>query len=441
MKAFTNSSSPPSAATPQSTPTIAEAPVVSRAVTKWLVMLTVLVLGTWLAGGLLFLRQGLWGAGGKEQEPAADASQEPAAKTIVTQRGPWGDLDYAPIMLSPPLELVPEFAPAISPEVLWRFPDTSSSALSAVLGEIGLPEALRTELLSAATLDPAIGGFTIRPSRELVLGLSRETRAKLYIMLAAHADNGDQFKAFRFCGDSPEEWFVRSRISDETKKLVLPLVYQHGGYQFFADLRSVEGSLSSQEERLRLLKTLSREATFLVKLKVTANSDIDALVNYWGRGGRAKDVRPILESLAVVEGGEKIDIVHLLPSFARGRIYNYPLPLEKGRTLKRDCHWSSFNFFSAEADDRFCDDDEVTRTLQQEYYRVYGNFQLGDLVLYFASDESFIHSAVYIADDFVFTKNGNLSSRPWMFTKLADMKSFYPTLKPLEVRFYRRKDI
>lgn len=423
--------------------------MVSRAVTKWLIGLTVLVLGTWLAGGLFVLRHGLWGAGEKPQGPAGEtgeaagspAVKSPAGKVPAAVPGPWGELDYAPIMLSPPLELVPESAPAVSHEVLWRFPGTSSSALGSLLGEIGLPEPLRAELLSTATLDAAIGGFVVRPSRETVIGLSREHRAKLYITLAAYPENGDQVKAFRFCGDSPEEWFVRSRISDETKKLVLPLIYQHGGYQFFADLRSIENSLTDKEERLRLLKTLSRESTFLVKLKVTAKSDIDALVAYWGRGGRAKDVRPILESLATVEGGEKIDIVHLLPSFARGRIYSYPVPVEKGGAVNHDCHWSSFNFFSQTPDDRFCEDAEVTQTLNRDYYRVFGNYQLGDLVLYFASDEDFVHSAVYIADDFVFTKNGNLSSRPWMFTRLDDMKSFYPAIKPLEVRFYRRKDI
>ena len=94
--------------------------------------------------------------------------------------------------------------------------------------------------------------------------------------------------------------------------------------------------------------------------------------------------------------------------------------------MNRDCHWTSFNFFSNEADDRFCNDAEVVRTLNEDYERIFSNLQLGDLVMYFVGDRT-IHSCVYLADDIVFTKNGNTSSRPWMFMHLDNMKSYYPT--------------
>ena len=83
----------------------------------------------------------------------------------------------------------------------------------------------------------------------------------------------------------------------------------------------------------------------------------------------------------------------------------------------------------------------MVRTLKQEYYRVYGNLQLGDVVLFVKEGEEAIHSAVHIADDVVFTKNGNSSSQPWELMKLEDMKTFYPTLKPMDVRFFRRKGV
>ena len=164
------------------------------------------------------------------------------------------------------------------------------------------------------------------------------------------------------------------------------------------------------------------------------------MVNYWSRGGRSKDIRPLLESLAEIEGGQALSIIHLLPRFAGARIFTYPAPPEKLPALNRDCHWTSFNFFSNEADDRFCNDAEVVRTLNEDYERIFSNLQLGDLVMYFVGDRT-IHSCVYLADDIVFTKNGNTSSRPWMFMHLDDMKSYYPTPKPLEVRYYRKKDV
>jgi len=413
-----------------------------RAVTKWLVILTVLMVGTWLVGGAFLLQHGLpWSAGSGAAANVPAAEEKPAYRSPEIAQGPWGQLEIVPITITPPLELVPEYAPFTSHKVQWHFSGTSSSRLATLLTEIGLPESLRTTLLSLAKLNPAVNGFTIQPNRELVLGLSPENRSKLYVAINTFMENADQVKAFRFRGDSPEEWFKHSTISAETKKLVLPLIYRYGSFLFFADLRSIEESLPSPEERLALLKTLSREATYLVRIRVTRQSDIEAMVNYWGRNGRAKEVRPLLEALASVEGGESGSIRALLPPFARQRLLTYPDPAEKGPAVNHDCHWSSLNFFSDEPDERFCDEAEIARTLDREYYRVYGNYQLGDLVLFFCDDSRFMHSAVFIADDILFTKNGNLSSRPWMLMKLEDMKTFYPTLKPVEVRFYRRKDI
>jgi hypothetical protein len=414
----------------------------ARGATRWLIILTVLMVGTWLVGGAFLLQHGFpWSAGSGAAPDVPAAEEKPAHKSLETAQGAWGQLEIVPITITPPLELVPEYAPFTSHKVEWHFSGTSSSRLATLLAEIGLPESLRTTLLSLAKLNPAVNGFTIQPGRELVLGLSPEDRGKLYIALGTFLENADQVKAFRFRGDSPEEWFKNSTVSAETRKLVMPLIYRYGSFLFFADLRSIEESLPSPEERLALLKTLSREATYLVKIRVTPEADIEALVNYWGRNGRAKEVRPILEALASVEGGESSSIRALLPPFARQRLLTYPDPPEKGPAVNHDCHWSSFNFFSEEPDDRFCDETEIARTLDREYYRVYGNFQLGDLVLFFGNENSFLHSAVFLADDILFTKNGNLSSRPWMLMKLEDMKTFYPTLKPVDVRFYRRKDI
>ena len=55
------------------------------------------------------------------------------------------------------------------------------------------------------------------------------------------------------------------------------------------------------------------------------------------------------------------------------------------------------------------------------------------------ADRSSIHSAVYIADDIVFTKNGPSAATPWVLSTIAEMKAFYPGWKPLSVSFYRRR--
>ena len=99
------------------------------------------------------------------------------------------------------------------------------------------------------------------------------------------------------------------------------------------------------------------------------------------------------------------------------------------------------NFFAEQPDDRFLDVDEVVQTLAQDYYRIFGNPRLGDVVVFLDADGMLVHSAVYVADDVLFTKNGPSSLHPWMLMKLDDMMDFYPRRQGLKTRYFRRKDL
>ena len=409
-----------------------------RWITIWLTGLSLVIVGL-AAGGtwyLLHSRTVVMGA-----NSAAEERGEPSPKKEVQARGPWGDLKVVSITIAPPLELLPASTPAASAESVWLFPDMDVSRLTALWSTLNLPAALRNELLALVRPEPAIKGYAIGPSRELVLRLTAPQRAEIYTMLAEFPQNADQVTAYRFCGKSLADWFGNMPVKQAVRDLVEPLVYHYGAYSFFADQRCIEHSLPSPEDRVQLLRALTRESTYLMRVQVMPTSDLEGMVNYWGRGGRIKDVRPLLESAANIEGGQAISIAYLLPSFARQRLYTYPVPPEGGTASKHDCHWSSFNFFSETPDDRFCDIVEVKRTLERDYYRVYGNLLLGDLILFVNSQAAVLHSAVYIANEYVFTKNGNLSTQPWMLMKIDDLKTYYPSRSPVQVLFYRRKDM
>jgi hypothetical protein len=415
---------------------------VSRAVAIWLTVLTLLVIGSWVLLGLRMLPQ--TGAGAEAPGGGALAAAEaPSARVERTANGkaPWGRLICVPIAISPPLEFVPQVARSTPGKVEWHFPNMISARLSALLSEIGLSEPLRQKLLARADIDPGIEGLTIHPTREIVLGLSRQERSALYAVLAQFAENVDQRSAFQFRGESFDQWIDDCPLSPETRKLVEPLVYRYGNFLCFADLPAIEESLSSPQQRLALIKALSRESTFLVRLEVTDESSLEGLVAYWGRGGRTEDVRSLLESVWRTGKGQQIAITYLLPPFARRRIYTYDAFSQEQSRPGRNCHWTALNFFSDQPDDRFCDIKEVTRALKEDYYQVYGNLRLGDVVAFVDSQGRLIHSAVFIADDILFTKNGPSSAHPWMFMKLEDMKSYYPTRQGMHVGYFRRRDL
>ena len=211
--------------------------------------------------------------------------------------------------------------------------------------------------------NPSENGLTIRPTPEIVAGMKPEIRAALYGVLARFPENPDQASAFRFEGSSPDEWFAGSSLSPSTRQLVDPLIYRRGNLMYFADNRVVEQKLASPDELWLLLKALSRCRTLLVDVEISQESDVESLVNYWGRGGRTKDVRPILESLSSAPSPETISISRLLPALPQHLLYTYPDAEDRDSPLRRNCHWTSFNFFNAEPDDRFADLDAVNLAL------------------------------------------------------------------------------
>ncbi|HYW80411.1 MAG TPA: hypothetical protein VE890_12580, partial [Thermoguttaceae bacterium] len=167
---------------------------------------------------------------------AIDNDSSPPIESLA--KGPWGRLVCRPIVISPLLEQIPEIVSRSDKGTVWRFPRFNSTQVETVLTQIGIPEALRAKLMSMAEVDLASEGIVIRPTPELVLGLDRETRAALYVMLTECEDNFDQRNAFRFYGNSLDRWVNHSPISEATRALVEPLIYRHGDYLFFADLRS-----------------------------------------------------------------------------------------------------------------------------------------------------------------------------------------------------------
>jgi hypothetical protein len=421
--------------------TLSEIRLHQRRVTMWLAVLTAVSLMGLVGSGVLIVRLlGSLAGSSPEGKNVSDERSLPVAVPATTL-GPWGELMAVPIRICPPLELLRASMPVDDHQVVWYWPGLNSSSLRELLAAMKIPESLRADLMILAQPDAQIHGITMRPGRDFILRLSPSERSEIYTALSRYFQNSDQGLAFRHYGQSNTEWLRGTPISPATKELISSLMFQRESYVFFADLRSIESRFTSPEERTNALKALAREPTYMLRLVVSPQSDVESLVHYWGRGGREKEVRPLIEAMANIEGSNIIAVAYLLPPFARSRLYTYPIPAETGKALRQDCHWSALNFFSEQPDDRHCEPAEVFRTLTQDYYRVYSNPQLGDVIEFLDETGAGRHAAVYIADDFVFTKNGVSSSRPWMLMKLAELKDYYPNPKPFDIRFYRRKDL
>lgn len=349
--------------------------------------------------------------------------------------GPWGDLEFARINIEPPDAFMDVDAIKFEPTE-WFFEGFSRSQLETFLGGCALTEVQRSELMATASWKVEEDGVTLTPRPELILQLGGEARTAIYSNLANSDRNKFHRWPFTYRPGGFDDWFDGSSLSDETIALVRQRVYPDGASLCFADLPEVFPLISTVDERRRLIKTLSRQSALLMKLRVGPKSDVELLTSYWARGGRAKDVEPLLQSLTKIRGGITIDVAHFLPPFARKRLNTFPSPdLPDGGG---DCYWTVMNFFNDPPDARYHDSDLCMTELLRDYTEVAAP-TFGDLIFLLREDGSPIHAAVYIADDVVFTKNGGDFRQPWNLMKWDDMVARYPESFPIRAAVFHKK--
>jgi len=350
--------------------------------------------------------------------------------------GPWGEMEYLRVNLELPEEFVDGEERAIRP-TQWFFAETTREQLRALVAAWPLSEAQRAELGDESRWADEPGGVRLAPSGDLILGLSPEARSAIYAWLARSKRNDYHAAPFVFRHGGLADWLKDSGLSEATLALVRRVVYERGAALCVSDLPELSRHISDRAELRRLIKTLSRSAALLMRVRVQPDTDTRALTDYWGQGWHAKDIGPLLDSLTKVTNGITIDVVHLLPPFARKRMNSYPTPLGPGEKAP-DCYWSAFNFFNDPPDDRYFDDSLWRRELQEKYQLV-EQPSLGDLVFLTRPDGVPIHCAVFVADDVVFTKNGANLRQPWKLMKLEDMLARYPENYPLRVAYFHLK--
>jgi hypothetical protein len=64
-------------------------------------------------------------------------------------------------------------------------------------------------------------------------------------------------------------------------------------------------------------------------------------------------------------------------------------------------------------------------------------FRYGDVIVMVEGEENGIHSCVYLADDYVFTKNGSNVLSPWLIMKLDEVRHCYSRFGPVGLKIYR----
>jgi hypothetical protein len=379
----------------------------------------------------------------KTPGPAISAGPSPSKST--TDRPPpevpaWGEFSAYDIELERPEEYV-AFELSRNKIPPWTFTGMKLEEVRELLTKCGLTPAQLERALAPGVVSIDDTNTLIQADEQLIFSLSPEIRSKLYAELARCG--GNHYMRFPFClpGKSPGDVLNDAQVDDDIVALVRSLVYHRGEVQYFSDFEAVIGRIPSEDQQLRLVKALSRQSAVMVRLRIRPTTDLDKLLGYWGRapGVRLMNVRPLLESIKRLEDGGSIGLGFLLPEFARDRLYTYPLPSQPGDPAM-DCHWSTMNFFNDPPDNRFSDPAYTSAYLGSHYYQVAKPTRYGDLIFLLDEKGNAVHSGVYLADDIIFTKNGNNYMEPWMLMRLKSMMATYSVSGPPRVAVYRDKN-
>ena len=351
---------------------------------------------------------------------------------------PWGEFVTFDIELEQPQEYV-AFEITANRTSRWCFPSLAPAQVRNVMQSCGLTTEQITRALSPQLAVATTTNTIVTPDADLVLSLSPQARAKFYTELAQSPEN--RYMRFPYCFPKKvfDAVFLKSDVTDDIVELVHQLCYERAGHLYFSDVETVLSRIPTEPARLKWFKALSRESAVMVRLRIRPDTDVDKLLGYWGAPGvRFKDARPLMEALKRLDEGGTMSLLYLLPPFARERLYTSPMPSYPGDPAM-DCHWSTLNFFNEEPDNHFADLDFTSRFIKTNYYPVAKATVYGDLIFLLDRGGGAIHSAVYVADDIVFTKNGNNYAQPWVLMRMDDLVALYAVTDTPKVACYRHK--
>lgn len=370
---------------------------------------------------------------------AAPAKAKHVAAPATATDKPWGRLEITSIPFEDTEEIFLDHAARLkNPE--WVFEGGTPQQLVTFLQTLDLNESQKTALLATNTWAINPSNCVVHPSEDLVLSLSSASREKIYWALAQCQSNYSQCFPFRFAPNRFEERFVNSGLAAQTISFVRSLCYTNDGLLSFCDLDAASKKLSKPEFD-GLIRVLYAVPTVRVRLHLGPNDDIEKLIKYWGKGGREHRIRPMLESIARMPGGDSLAVTYLLPGSARLQLFTFPDTTRDPVEIREDCFFTALNFFNKFPDQKFLDKTKTREALQNDYTVINERPTYGDLITLINSRGDAVHIAVYIAEDIVFTKNGVNALQPWVLMRMDDMMSYFPSPEPLHIVVLRKKDV
>ncbi|MFM8904083.1 MAG: hypothetical protein ACKOIB_02395 [Verrucomicrobiota bacterium] len=366
---------------------------------------------------------------------AADVPREVREPFWKSKPGPWGELEIRTAYLEAPDSLLAVSAKPNS-ATRWTFEQMSEGAVRDLLVASGLGAELIEKLMSPGRRVSNAAAVTLYPTVEELVSLSMDARSKLYVELAKHPVNEFQRDPVFIVGQDLEDWLATSNLNAEQRDLFRKLIWKRGEATVFSDISALLALARNQDEVQAVFRSVTRVRTLIVSLRLPVTVPRREFLEYWS-GGRPESLRlPFLSAITSRRAEQSIDISNFLPSLMRQKIYTYP-EIELGvKGRFPDCHWTSMNFFAVTPQDFLLDTRLAASYLLEKYEPIDAPYRFGDIMCFMDSGEG-LHTCVYVADDIVFTKNGDSILAPWVFMQVADVDAVYRKSPSTRIQGFR----
>jgi hypothetical protein len=337
--------------------------------------------------------------------------------------GPWGELQATPVQLANPNGELPDQAARLQ-KPSWFFERHTETDVVRLLSECRLRPVQRKILFDRQFWQVTSNGCLLTPPEPVIWSLSPRARGLIYRALARSPANYAQCFPFRFLPEKFEDQLRETGLTAAEIQMVKRLAYTNNNAVCFTDLKILHDRLKPEAFE-ELVGALYKVPAYTLRLRVNPEADLAGIIRYWGAGGREKAVSPILKGLARVPGGGTVNVAQLLPPFPRARLYTFPDSWNDPDAAREDCFYAAMNFFAEAPDTNFFNGDHTRRVLAEEFDKVSDTATFGDRLLVVNARGQGVHMCVYVAGDFVFTKNGINRAEPWVLMRLADVLSIY----------------
>lgn len=364
---------------------------------------------------------------------------QPSSEVVTAGSGPWGRLEYYEVALECP----DEFLAAIRiPSQLteWVFEATSQDELQDILTRTGLSDEESASLISSSTIMYDSEIIRVFPSDETILKMAPVTRSNLYSLLALYEQNQFYRRPVYIAESNLSRWFRGTEVSRPVIEDIAKLAYptRNGRGFYLSDIAFTLRNTSSAEEERHLFQALLRRKALIVRLLPGTLESSPEIASYWTAGYKNKEVLPLLESVVKSNEGGSIDIAHLLPPIPRQYLNIFPALADGLNGRFPDWFWTCYNFFRFTPRTVYANSPERDGLILREFSQTTPPYQFGDMILLNSGGKT-IHGCIYIAEEIVYTKNGEDVFSPWVLMRIQDVVGYHDRIGDVSLTAYRKR--